>query len=400
MHFGSLIPTFAMVVGLTGLGASCSNSTETDPTGASTGASTSSTSGMGGTGGIGGGSTDVGGGVGGAPSPCPTIAPALSSIASNAFPDDQPGGVIVGVASPSCPGWVNGAGGLDPIPADGLVKYASGSRLLVAATIMSLVDDGDLALSDTLDGWRPELPNAASITVRMLLNQTSGLSNHFTNPTLQSALTANPKREFLPAELIDYTAELSAEPPGTFASQFINYIILGVIIEEVTAKPAHMAIRERVLDPLGLTSMGLLGPEIDENKLVAGYGPNGQDATSVLHPSAWWVSASYAGTVSDMVHLLRGVLGTDTVLSAASRAAMIDMPVATGEPQYEVGLGLYVDSSPPHDLIGQAGSIPGYEIRAFYVPELDASITIVATNDGAATLIPLYDTYKVLAQPQ
>ncbi|MEM1030842.1 MAG: serine hydrolase domain-containing protein [Myxococcota bacterium] len=400
MRIGIIVAAGSIVAGMLGTSVGCKRVDE-EPRTTAAGVGGRANGGGGNAGG-GGGRTDGVGGTGGTPAdPCPGIAPALTAITEDAFPDDQPGGVIVGVATPACAGWAYGAGGLEPVPSDGLVKYALASRLLVAAAIMSLVDEGELTLTDTLDRWRPAVPNADAITVQMLLNHTAGLANHFANPTLQSALVADPDQTWTPDELIDFTAELPADPPGVvFDTQFINFILLGVIIEETTGRPAHEAIRTRVIEPLGLSSVVLLGSESSDTELVPGYLENGQEATDFLHPSAWGVSASYAGTVSDLTRLLRGLFGTEVVVSAASRAAMVEMTVATGEPGFRSGLGLFVDTTRVRDMVGQSGTIPGYEVRAYYVPELDAGMVVLATNDGAFTLAPLYAVFDVLNQPR
>jgi len=385
----TLLSLFTMTVG-----PGCGSSVDTDDDGTASGAGANGP----GVGGAGGASAT--GGTGGVISPCPSIAPDLQAVLEGAVEPTAPGGFVIGVASPTCPGWHGSQPGIHEVPKDGLYKMGTLSELLVAATIMKLVEDGELSLADTLDSWQPGVPNASSITLRMLLNHSAGLANHFTSPDFSSTLQADPQHVFTPQELVGFATGLPATTPGgPYASEFIHTVLLGLVIEQVTSQAAHVAIRQRIIEPLGLTSVGLGGVEVDTADLVPGYSGLGAELTNVLHPSAWWVSASYVSTVPDMVALVRGVLGTDEVLSAASREAMTDMAIPTGFPLFHSGLGVLIDNEASPDIVGQEGALPGYELRAYYAEAIDAGIVIMSTNQDAKTRAPLLQVLSALNQP-
>ncbi len=388
-----LVALFAML----SLAVGCGSTVEADDD-----ASTTGTPGAGGAGAAGAGGAMATGGMGGSggdPIPCPAIAPALQSVLEQAVTPNAAGGFVIGVASPSCAGWHNSQAGAHEVPKDGLYKMGVLSEVLVAATIMKLVEDGQLSLSDTLDTWQPTVPNASSITVRMLLDQTAGLANHFTSPDFSSAIQGDPQHVFTPQELVGFSAGLPAMTPPVFEREFIHTILAGLVIEGVTSQPAHVAIRERVIDPLGLTTMGLGGVEVDQNKLVPGYNGQGIEGTNVLSPSAWWVSGSYIATVPEMVTLVRDVLGSDKVLNATSREALTAMAVPTGVSQFASGLGVFIDTSTNPTIVGQEGAVPGYELRAYYAEAIDAGIVVLSTNSDAPTFAPLLDVLSILNQP-
>lgn len=379
----------------TGLAMGCGSTVEAEDDATST----TGSPGAGGTGAGGGMAIGGMGGAGGEAIPCPEIAPALQAVLEQAVTPNSAGGFVIGVASPSCAGWHDSHAGSGEVPKDGLYKMGSLSQLLVAATVMTLVEDGQLSLSDTLDTWQPTVPNAASITVRMLLNQSAGLANHFTSPDFSTTLQSDPQHVFTPQELVAFSSGLPAATPGAFEREFIHTILAGLIIEGVTSQAAHVAIRERVIEPLGLTTMGLGGVEVDTNKLVPGYNGQGIEHTHILPPSAWWVSGSYIATIPDMVTLVRDVLGTDKVLNAASRQALTDMAIPTGVSQFGSGLGVFIDTSINPNIVGQEGAVPGYELRAYYAEAVDAGMVIMATNTDAKTFAPLLDVLDILNQP-
>ncbi|MEM9696059.1 MAG: serine hydrolase domain-containing protein [Myxococcota bacterium] len=340
------------------------------------------------------------GGAGGAedePEPCPDVAARLEPVLADALPPALPGDLIIGARTPTCERWV-GITGEPALRPDSIINAGVISEMLVAAAVMRLVDDETLSLEDSLDRWvTTPIAEASSITLRMLLNHTSGLDNHFTSPTMIAALQADQTQVFTPQQLVQYASEqpLLAPPGEGFSREFINTVLLGLVLEGATDQSAAAAIRSLVLTPLGLPNLGLGGEEVPIASLAAGFDEAGQDFSRILHPSAWWVSASYYGTVGDVVTVTDGILRRD-LLSAASREALTAMTVPTGFPGEGYGLGVIEDTETVQ-MIGQAGAVPGFEIRAFFAPALDSVVVVLANNMDAATFGPLLDSFEALA---
>src|SRR5919206_967534 len=117
-------------------------------------------------------------------------------------------------------------------------------KTFAAATALQLVKEGKIRLADKIEKylgrepWFPRLPNAKDITVRQLMNHTSGLVRYEFKEQFTKDLTANPEKSWKPAELVAYL--LDEKPPFVAGEGWdysdTNYIVLGMIIEKVTGR--------------------------------------------------------------------------------------------------------------------------------------------------------------------
>ena len=134
-------------------------------------------------------------------------------------------------------------------------RAASITKSFVATVVLELVAEGRLSLDDTVEHWLPGLvPNGAAITLRELLNHTSGLFDFGDDQVWNQSRVADPQRIWLPKELI--AAAVSHPPyfrPGTaWHYSNTNYVLLGLIIEAATGRSLGDELRERLLQPLAL----------------------------------------------------------------------------------------------------------------------------------------------------
>src|SRR5262249_50766386 len=129
-----------------------------------------------------------------------------------------------------------------------------------AATTLQLVAENRLQLDDRIsrwlgrNDWFSRVPNGSEITIRMLLNHTSGIPDHVVNHAFIDAVFASPNRVWKPDELVRYILD---QPPQSRAGiehhyTDTNYILLGMVIESVTGSAYYAELKRRILDPLGL----------------------------------------------------------------------------------------------------------------------------------------------------
>ncbi|MEZ4438167.1 MAG: serine hydrolase domain-containing protein [Polyangiaceae bacterium] len=352
-----------------------------------------------------GGSDEGGGNAGGggmAPDPCLPLEPGLRAALETAYAPDAnlKGGLMLAVSTPDCPLWSASVGD-DMLTADSLFKIGVTSRMLVAATVLTLVDDGVLSLDDTLDAWIPAIPDSDTLTLQHLLNATSGLRDYNENQDFLDLLSLDPDTVWTPNELIQYSIDAGqAAPPGTaYDRKFVDFVALGIVLEAVTGLTAHAAIRDRVIDPLGLDATFLAGPEGSFAKIVPGYLPNGMEfPKEYVDPSFWWVGAAFVSNAVDTLALSRAIVVSD-LLSETSRDALLDLTVPTGAAGLDQGLGVLADTSSGDLWVGQQGTIPPHEVRNFYSPALDAAVVVLGTNDFA-TYGLLVDAFGVIDDAQ
>ena len=142
----------------------------------------------------------------------------------------------------------------------------------VATLALQLADDKRLGLDDPLARYLPDLPHADKITLRMLLNMTSGYADYVRDDRFIADFYANPFRHWTPEELIDIglSRPLMFEPGTNWGYSHTGYVIMGRVIEKVTGKPLGEVMAERIFVPLGLeNTVATVTAEIQEPVLHA-----------------------------------------------------------------------------------------------------------------------------------
>ena len=138
-------------------------------------------------------------------------------------------------------------------------RVGSLTKPMVAIVILQLADEGRLALDDPLARFLPSiLPDGDRITLRQLLNHTSGIGDYTDDPGFLSAVLANPARVWTPQELI----AIGAAMPRLFAPgaadrwdySNTNYILLGLVAEAAGGQPIATLLRTRVFERVGMAS--------------------------------------------------------------------------------------------------------------------------------------------------
>jgi CubicO group peptidase (beta-lactamase class C family) len=144
-------------------------------------------------------------------------------------------------------------------PAD-LMAAGSVGKTFASAVALQLVKEGKVNLDERIEKylggekWFARLPNAKDITVRQLLNHTSGLARYELREDFTRDLTANPDKVWRPEELVAYLLDSKApfEAGKGWDYSDTNYIVLGMIIEKVTGKKFYDEAARRVIKPLKL----------------------------------------------------------------------------------------------------------------------------------------------------
>lgn len=300
----------------------------------------------------------------------------LAGLASNVSPSD--GAVMVVVVDPAGDAVVGSAGGdaAGNAPTAGdAVRIGSITKVFTALTTLSLAEAGLVDLDAPAADVVTRVPVDADITVRDLLGHRSGIDSYTDVAGFWETVVAESERVWEPEEQVELVADRPAlfDPGDQYSYSNTNYIILGILIEEVTGQPYHEVVRERILDPLEMSSTYLAGfeegaepfdPFVEESDTEYDY-------TSIA-TSAWSAGAMVSSAVD--LHSLFTALFGEQILSGAT----VDELTASSF----YGLGVELDQW--HDgLIGHSGSIPGY--RTFLRYSTDSGITafLVSTDDNA-----------------
>ncbi len=300
-------------------------------------------------------------------------------------------GALAGVWIPGHGAWTYAAGvgnleATTPIALDDAVRIASITKTFTATVVLQLVDEGMLGLDDVLETYYPGMPNGDRITIRHLLGMRAGLFNWVEDPGFEEAFDADPLMEWSPEQGIDLarTNPVYFEPGEGFHYAETNYFLLGVIAENLTGKPIHDLITERILTPLGLqrTSFATT-PEMPE-PYVRGYladpaGGAARDVTAV-NPDVPWTAGAMISTIDDLRVWSEALVG-GTLLSPGTQAERLKtLPISADAP-FRYGLGIFEVLG----FFGHNGGIYGYSTFIGHRPDDGATIvtaTNLADNDG------------------
>jgi D-alanyl-D-alanine carboxypeptidase len=247
-------------------------------------------------------------------------------------------------------------------------RIASVTKTFVATVVLELEAEGRLDVDEPVERLLPGLvPNGSAITIRELLNHTSGLFDYSEDDAHTQAVIADPGRRWSPHELLSVAfAHPPLFPPGTswfYANT--NYVVLGLLVEAVTGRPLGQELQERIVDPLQLRATSFDVDAAIHDPFAHGYiGPHPGlpiaagtllDITALLSPSFGWGAGNMASNAADVtrffVALLRGQL-----LPAAQLAEM-----KTGSAvNSNYGLGLRKAYTSCGTAYGHEGDFPGY----------------------------------------
>lgn len=207
-------------------------------------------------------------------------------------------------------------------------RIASVTKAFVSVVALQLEAEGKLDIDDPVAKYLPGVvPNGSAISLRELMNHTSGLFNYTDDAAFENDPITNLSRTWTPQELL---ALAFAHPPnfapGTnWSYSNTNYIVLGLVVEAVTGKPLGQVLAERIFTPLGLTSTSFPLTIALAADFVHGYikvpGTPLFDISAGLNPTWGWAAGAIVSNARDVTAFYRALF-TGKLLPAAQLAEM------------------------------------------------------------------------------
>ena len=326
-------------------------------------------------------------------------------------------GVSAAVVFPDGLLWAGQAGSAilapqAPVAADTLFSVGSISKTFVAALAGRLAARGTISLDDPLAKYVPTFHDAASITLRQLLNHTSGVQDIFEIKAFSDAILANRTRAWTTEEVLAKvgSARYAFAPGKGYRYSNTDYVILGAAIEQATGQPIAALIRSEFLEPLGLTHTFLQTEEEAPGAKAHGYWtpasvPVDQSAGTMLPFTAEATAAGPAGAyVSTATDLARwgDALYNGNVLDQATLAAMADISQTQGfkAPYTPVhwlyGLGMEETSLAGQTAWGHRGHLDGFWSAMWYLPASHVTIVVIANAEWADPVAACSTLAKVI----
>lgn len=258
--------------------------------------------------------------------------------------------------------------------------WASVGKSFTAVIIMQLIENDQLSLDDRLSQWIKNVPNGDLITIRMLLNHTSGL--YSTNEDRKA--TKNGQKTLTLKENIKVLKKHGPLfcPGHYWRYSNTGYYFLGLIAEDVYGRPLAQIIQTQIIDKIGLPNTRTLSENIDN---VAAPRPNDDQQSNLRSPGA---AGPIAATSEDMIVFWRALLSGNLVKPATRDAMFSELYPMFDDGMY-YGLGVMAIRLPQPDgqsktWVGHAGGMPG--IRAFVMidPAAHDYSAVALTGDGPA----------------
>ncbi|MGJ0157399.1 serine hydrolase domain-containing protein [Streptomyces sp. CH8.1] len=272
-------------------------------------------------------------------------------------------------------------------PATTDMRFRIGSVAIPYMTteLLKLVDEGKVALDDKLSRWRPDLPHADEITLKMLASASSGYADYVTDKAFIAALYENPFRHWPGEELVRIAVSRPmARPPGSgFAYSHANWVLLGDIISKVERRPLGEVMRENVLEPMGLTETAISSRADIPAPVLHGFdNERGVFEDSTYWNPSWTVAegAVMTATLQDMAKSFAAI-GEGKLLTPESHELQLT-PVVKVKGDASFALGLPVVNT----WILQNPSFAGYAGTVAYLPSRKLAIATVATQGLGSTV--------------
>ncbi|NJK85147.1 MAG: beta-lactamase family protein [Bacteroidales bacterium] len=241
----------------------------------------------------------------------------------------------------------------DDVKIDSAILFGIGSitKNITAAIILQLADEGKLLLSDKISDYLPDYYNVnSSITIEQLLNHTSGIYNLTDNALFWIAVQGQPNKIWEPGEQLGYVQYPVFEPGSDYAYSNTNYILLGMIIEEVTDNSFAEELHNRITEPIQLKQMFLYPNDILIGSLSHVWNLSlnmNLDITSANNTKAMFSIAYSAGAIVSTAGDLSKyfyALNSGSILSLQSLMAM-----QTGSSQkFRLWLGHFYKRTDPN----------------------------------------------------
>ncbi len=314
----------------------------------------------------------------------------LDAAAKASFKQAAAPGAIVGIQTPEGK-WTQAYGEADPPNGTEMAvgmhtRIGSVTKTFTGTVILQLVQDGSLSLDDPIQKYVAGVPNGGQVTIRQLLDMTSGVASYTKSTKFTDVLFARPQTVFIPDQLIKIgLSESPVFKPGTdFEYSNTNTLLLGKVIEKVTGRSVKQVFAERVFDPLMLRQTSWPGDSPAMPKPYAqGYTLQGDAATksrpsNATHwnPSWGWTAGELISEMDDLLVYGRALgtgLGLLDPATQATRLRSLPAPAS-------YGLALTCSGG----WVGHTGTLPGYNTTLFYHAPTDTTMIIQVNSDIAS----------------
>ncbi|MGZ4599757.1 MAG: serine hydrolase domain-containing protein [Oryzihumus sp.] len=286
-------------------------------------------------------------------------------------------------------------GGSDAVDSDSVWQIGSNTKAFTSVLLLQLEAEHRLSINDTLGRWLPQYPQWRGVTIKRLLNMTSGIPNYSDQDPMLAAYAAHPHRYFSARDLVSFAVGAPATTGYHYSNT--NYVLAEMVIEKATGRSYQHELRSRIIGPLGLDELWYrpdVYPRSVTKREPAGYYFNDQPPVllglkgrDVSRDSLSWArgAGGIISTTGDMIRWERAMYGGH-LLPARQQAELLSLvstrtgkPIATTSPSDPSAFGLGVAQA----------TFPGFGTVWFYEGETLGFRTLHVWFPGSGLLLAM-----------
>ena len=315
----------------------------------------------------------------------------LDSIAAAYVREAPASGVTVAVVRRGDTLLLKGYGERDRdkhLTADAATVYRIGSitKQFTAAAVLRLVEKGAVKLDDPITRHLPQYAQWSGVTVRHLLNHTSGIPSYTSQPAWREKWA----EDMTPAAIVAFVEKSPMDfPPGSaFRYNNTGYMLLGMLLEKVSGQPYGTVLEREFFQPLGMRSAGICPSKPTDPSHALGYDHAGGSwrPTAYLSMTHPYAAGALCMSVPDYLRWQRALHG-GRVVKAPSLALMAGPEtLSAGEKKgskIDYGMGLVSTTVAGRTLIQHGGDINGFASQQYWFPADSLSVVAFVNTSGA-----------------
>jgi CubicO group peptidase (beta-lactamase class C family) len=296
-----------------------------------------------------------------------------------------------------------------PVTATTVFRIGSLTKQFTAAGILLLAEHGKLKIDDKLSLYLPNFPRANEVTLRDLLNHTSGIHNFTEGPMIDEISTRGATVQQLVAGIADQSPLYDFDPGNGWWYSNSNYALLGAVIEKASGESWATFMQKEIFDKLGMADTAaddasdVVRGRATGYKLMGGVPGKFRNADftdmsvpyaagalrSTANDMARWNAALFGGkllkpsSLKEMLAPGRLRNGAENQTAIAWPGGKASSPPAGFVPgSYAFGLDHHSENG--RSVIGHAGSIAGFDAVMQTYVDKDLTIIVLSNTDGAA----------------
>lgn len=274
-----------------------------------------------------------------------------------------------------------------PNTPDTKFRLGSITKQFTAMLTLQLVEQGKIKLDGKLSDYLPDYrkDTGEKVTIHHLLTHTSGIPSYTSQPGFFANVSRNPYKvdEFVKKYA---SGDLEFAPGTKYSYNNSGYFLLGAIIERVSGKSYEQALKEMILDPLGMKNTGYDNHDPLITKRASGYvlTPRGYLNAGYLDMSIPYAAGSMYSTVEDL-YLWDQALYTDKLLTAQSKELMYKPFLENYAYGWVVTQANFKVNDQPVQVIAHGGGINGFTTTIARYPK-EKNLIVILDNTGSSNL--------------